>query len=318
MYGYIRLPYIKVKKPERNQKEEQSIMGSLKSVVTGDLSDVDSVFSQISKGVSFLGSVDAKFSVVAMTQLMSDGQVSSDDALNYLCTGLAPQLGFTSAALGYQSMDAMKAALKSGTINSGQFFSSLGNFTELLAEQEAVRDINREEVIFLDLVLKESFTKAAETAERRVEKGQPLSSFIHNLPPTGELVCQFIEGVNYTQDEFNWQLDYLREKYVQITLQLGDDAFSGYVLTNYTYDKDKPANGFEYRLNFKHISVGTVETKKINIRELDSKYQQVANIVKNPVDAKAAEKTETKSNIGGVKEIYADVKSAYDDFMNNN
>lgn len=315
MYGYIRLPYIKVKKPERNQIKEQSITGALKSVISGDFTDADGVFSQVSKGVSLLNDVDSKFSVVAMTQLVKDGKISSDDALNYLATGLAPQLGLTSVALGYQSIDAMKSALKAGTINSGQFLSSLGDFTEHLAEEEAIRNINKEEVIFLDLVLAESFTKLAETAERRVEIGQPVSSYIHNLPPTGNLVCQFIEGVNYTQDEFNWQLDYLRDKQVQIILQLGDNAYPGYVLTNYTYNKDKAVNGFEYNLDFKLIRVGSVETQKINIRELYAKYKGSTNIVKNPADNKVAEKTESKSDVGGIKEIYLDAKAGYEEFM---
>lgn len=313
MYAYIKLPYTKVKKPERNQKKEQSILGSLKSVANGDFSDADGIFSQISEGVSMLDEINSKFSVVAMSQMLMDGNVGSKDALDYLCTGLAPQLGFTSVALGFQSIGAMKEALSGGNIDAGQFLSSLGDVTGYLADQEKLNNINKEEVIFLDLVLSESFTKAAETAERRVQKGQTLSSFIHNLPITGELTCQFIEGKNYSKSEFDWQLDYLRNRQVTFTLQLGDDEFTGYALTNYLPSRNSAIQGFEYNLSFKHIDLGSVATKKINIRELNAKYQQSANIVKNPDN----DKTENKQNLGGIKEIYSDAKGAYDDFLNN-
>ena len=71
MYGYLKLPYTKVKKPEREQKKELSIMGALKSVVSGDFSDLDGIASSISKGVSILDEVNSKFNVVGMTDRKS-------------------------------------------------------------------------------------------------------------------------------------------------------------------------------------------------------------------------------------------------------
>lgn len=315
MYGYLKLPYTKVKKPEREQKKEQSIMGALKSVVSGDFSDLDGIASSISKGVSILDEVNSKFNVVGMTQLLRDGKVSSSDALNYMCTGLAPQLGFTSVAMGYQSVDALKSALSSGNLNVGQFFSSIGRFTDYLSEQTTLANINKEQVIFIDLVLAESFTKAAETAERRVQSGQTLTEFVHILPPFADLSCQFIEKVNYSKDEFEWQLDYLINKKMPITIQLGADEYPGYLLTKHNPVKDRPVNGYEYTLNFKKICVGSVETRKINIQSLKVKTAQSINVVRNIY---GGDKTETKKNLGGIKEIWADASQAYNDFMNNN
>ena len=316
MYGYLKLPYTKEKKPERNQKKEQSVMGALKSVASGDFSDIDGIASSLSKGVSALDEINSKFNVIGMTQLLADGKISNSDALNYLCTGLAPQLGYTAVAMGYQSVDALKSALSSGNLNVGQFFSSMGRFTDYLSEQAVLANINKEQVIFIDLVLSENFTKAAETAERRVQSGQTLAEFVHILPPYGDLNCQFIEKVNYAKDEFEWQLDYLINKKVPITVQLGAEEYPGYVLTKHNPIKDRPVNGYEYTLNFKKINVGSVEIRKINIQSLKAaKSTQIVNVVKNPA---GGDKTESKKNLGGIKEIWADANQAYNDFMNNN
>lgn len=312
-YAYIKLPYTKVAKPERNQKKEKSVIGALKSVISGDFEDSDGVFSTLAQSVSKLNELNSKFSIVAMTQMLKDGKVGSSQAVNYLCTGLAPQLGFTSVALGYQSLDGMKAALTGGDFNPGQLLSSLSSSMNYFAAQETLRNINKEEVIFLDLVTSENFSNPSETAERRVQNGQTLSQFIHNLPPTGKLSCQFKEGANYSKDEFNWQLKYLREKKVPFTLQIGEDEYPGYVLTEYNPHKESAIGGFDYDLSFKKINRGSVFYQKINIRELTSKNQNI-NIVKNPA---ASDKTESKTNIGGIKEIWADAKGAYESYFSD-
>lgn len=318
MYAYIKFPMQQAERPERNQKKEGFSFGALAtSALKMDFEGKDGVFAQIAQGVGQLEDLNAKFSIIAMSQLLKDGKVSSEDALNYFFTGFAPQLGNVAVAMGYQSLGAMKEALRNGTINGGQFMSSFGGFIEYMADQSVTRNINKQENIIVDLVISESISKISETAERRVQVGQTLTEFIHNMPETYEFTCMFINGVTYdTKEEFEWLLDDLRDSKIEVTVQIGENEHTNLVLTNYTPTRSSAIGGFEYILSFKKIKRGSVELKKINIQELTARYQKTANIINNLVDDKAKEKTESKNNLGGLKEILFDAKQAYDSFTN--
>lgn len=295
MYAYIILPYIKVKNTQRNQKKEGFSIGSLMTSAKNlYFTGKDGVFSQISKGVSQLEDTNSKFSVIAMTQLMKDGRVSNQDALNYLCTGFANQLGMTAASMGYQTVDACVEALGNGTINGSQFLTNIGKFTSSLSKEKQIENINGEQIIIIDSVLNEKIgERQIETAERRVESGQTLTEFLHNMPETFNLDCAFYEGENYTWSDFKEYMGYLIDKKIEVQLQLGDETYSHLVITQFTPTRDMATTGRMYQLSFKRISVGYVEAVVIENEYLEKKSDSVLpNTAGNPVDEDISEKTE--------------------------
>lgn len=293
MYAYIILPYIKTKNKQRDQAKEGFSVGSLMTSAKNlNFTGKDGVFSQISKGVGQLNDINSKFSVIAMAQLAKNGNISNRDAINYFCTGFSNQLGLTAVSMGYQTVDACVEALKNGTINGTQFLSNIGKYTALLSRQEDISNINREQIIIIDSVLSEQVgDRQIETAERRVENGQTLNEFLHNMPETITLNCAFYEGENYTWSDFKAYMDYLIEKKTEVKLQLGDDCYEHLVLTQFTPNRDFPTTARTYDLGFKKLTVGSVKTTIIENEYLDKKENQV-NIVDNPVDEKRKDITE--------------------------
>jgi len=293
MYAYIILPYIKVKNRQRDQAKEGFSVGSLMTSAKNlNFTGKDGVFSQISKGVGELNDINSKFSVIAMTQLAKDGNISNTEALNYFCTGFANQLQATAISMGYQTVDACIEALKNGSINGTQFLSNIGKYTALLSRQEDVSNINREQIIIIDSVLSEQAgDRQIETSERRVENGQTLNEFLHNMPETFTLNCAFYEGENYTWSDFKSYMDYLIEKKTEVTLQLGDDAYNHLVITQFTPNRDTPTTARTYDLGFKKLGVGSVSTVIIENQYLNKKQNETP-IVDNPVDEQRKEITE--------------------------
>lgn len=296
MYAYIILPYVKVKNTQRNQKKEGFSIGSLMSSAKNlNFTGKDGVFSQISKGVSQLEDTNSKFSVLAMSQLMKDGRVSNQDALNYLCTGFSNQLGMTAVSMGYQTVDACVEALRNGTINGNQFMSNIAKYTTFLSGQEDVANINREQIIIIDAVLNENEgERQVETAERRVENGQTLNEFLHNMPETFNLSCGFFEGENYTWSDFKYYIDYLIEKKIEVSLQLGDNTYDHLVLTQFNPSRDGATPVRTYQLSFKRIMVGSVDTTIIENEYLNKSEELATAVVDNPVDEARKEKTEDR------------------------
>lgn len=306
MYGYIILPYVKTKNTERNQGKEGFSIGSLMTASKNlNFTGKDGVFSQVSKAVGQLNDLNSKFSVVAMSQLMKDGRISNEDALNYLCTGFANQLQMTAVSMGYQTVDACKSALMDGSINATQFLTNIGKYTSFLAKQDEVSNINKEQIIIIDSVLSEQVgERQIETAERRVENGQTLTEFLHNMPETFALNCAFYEGENYTWTDFKGYIDYLIEKKVEVTLQLGDDSYDHLVLTQFSPTRDMATTGRTYDLHFKRLSVGSVSTTVIENEYLNKATDEGTSAVKPPADEQRQEMTDTpKYWIGDPKKV---------------
>ena len=294
MYAYIILPYIKTKNSKRDQQKEGFSLGALMSSAQElNFTGKDGVFSQISRGVGQLNEINSKFSVIAMTQLAKDGRISNEQALNYFCTGFANQLQMTAVSMGYQTVEACVEALRDGSINGTQFLTNIGKYTSTLARQEDISNINREQIIIIDSVLSEQpGERQVETAERRVENGQTLTEFLHNMPETFSLSCAFYEGENYTWSDFKGYIDYLINKKTEITLQLGDEAYDHLVLTQFTPTRDSATTGRLYELAFKKLTVGSVSSTVIENEYLNKSKEVVASMVDNPVDKERQELTE--------------------------
>ena len=299
---YILLPYIIKKKETRNLKEEGFSFGALSSSVGNlNFTGQDGVFSQLSKGMNEVEGLNSKFSIVSMTQMLRDGKVGNQEALDYMFEGMAPQLGAVQVAQGYQSLGVMKTALSSGNFNATTFLKGLGSSFDSLTLQSKTANINKEKAILIDVVSSESWTRQQETADRRVQAGATLSDLIHNLPEMFNFECEFIEGENYTREEFEYNMNYVINRKIPVSLVvddpiLGENLLENLVIMSYSPVRSSPISGFTYEISFKKISIGSFETKKIVIESLGDKTE--ANIVNNPVDQERAEKTQEVDNRG--------------------
>ena len=130
--------------------------------------------SLLSEGVDVIGN---KFSGIALTQLLTNGKISNETAIDYLTQGFPKALGMTSVAMGFQSVEQLKTALTNENgVNVQQFITSFQNFgqalSDLSGQQEKRSNINGFDVIEIDAVISDSRSYQSETPDRRVESGQ--------------------------------------------------------------------------------------------------------------------------------------------------
>lgn len=220
-----------------------------------------------------------KFSGIAVTQLLTSGKVTNQDALDYLFLGFAPALGKQAVAMGYSGLTQMKDALLKGSVNIGSFVSgfskTLKSVTDYTNNQKNKENQNTKRVIELDVTF--SFTKQyqSESPDRRVENGISYQEVLHNLPETFSLECGLQDGRRYTVDEFTAILEQLRETKQTFKLQVGNESIENVVLQSFSPIVSDSYNGFNYSLELKKILVGSVELTPITIQPLDvSLYKQ--------------------------------------------
>ena len=114
--------------------------------------------------------------------------------------------------------------------------------------------------IYFDMTLSDSSQYQSETPDRRVEKGNDLTEFCHNLPVTYSVNCELQDGKRYSKDEFRGLFVQLRDKRVPITLYLGDEHFNQLILQEFSPNgQGSQKTGYEYTLNFKQITYGSIE-----------------------------------------------------------
>lgn len=242
-----------------------------------------------------------KFSGIALTQLLVDGKISNETALNYLKQGFPKALGQTSIALGFQSIDQLENALKSKNgVNVQQFISSFQNFGSALSEFTKLKSIRQEvegyEVIGIDAVLSDNRSYQAETPDRRVEKGQTYQEYIHNMPDIFTLECVIQDGRNYTCNDFEDILLNLRNRKIAFDVVLGETTKKNVVLTNFSPMREG-RGGFNYSLEFKKIDVGSVQLVSLNI---SNKLKSVVDSVKNELNPNDT-KTSNEQSLGWIE-----------------
>lgn len=223
--------------------------------------NVQAVGSTISNTVNL---ATTKYSGIAIAQLLIDGKVTCKSALDYLFLGIAPALNQTGVALGYTSLTQIKTALTNGSINVGQFVSGLSGVLKgiynIAKDNGAIEEQNANRRIYFDMTLSDSSQYQSETPDRRVEKGNDLSEFCHNLPPTFDVQAELQDGKRYSKEEFRGLLTALRDKMTPVTLYLGDEHFDSVILQNFSPNgQGSQKGGYEYSLQFKQIQVGAVE-----------------------------------------------------------
>ena len=227
--------------------------------------------SELTTGVSsFVGD---KLSGIAVVQSIMNGQVTSQEALDYLFLGFAPALGVTASALGYGGLTEMKDALKNGSINVGQF---VNGFTTALKSAKEIKDKilgketkTRGDVIQIDLTISHSENYTSETPDRRVQNGQSLQEFIHNLPENFDLNCALQEGKRYGKAEFREIMKVIRNRKEVVKLILGEEMFEEVVLTNFSPSSDCTKSGYDYTLSFKKVYRNDITTdKEVTIQQM--------------------------------------------------
>lgn len=223
--------------------------------------NVQAVGSTISNTVNI---ATTKYSGIAIAQLLVDGKVTSKTALDYLFLGVAPALNQVGIALGYTSLGQIKRALFDGDINVGQFISGLSNTCKsiynIATDNNVVNEVNSNKRIYFDMTLSDSSQYQSETPDRRVERGNDLSEFCHNLPPTFDVQAELQDGRRYSKEEFRGLLASLRDKMTPVTLYLGDEHFDNVILQNFSPNgQGSQKGGYEYGLQFKQIQVGAIE-----------------------------------------------------------
>lgn len=218
--------------------------------------------SQMSKLTTIIGS---KFSGIAVAQALANGKVTSKEALDYLFMGFAPALGIQGSLMGYSGLTQLKDALSSGSIDIGSF---VNGFTRTLkGATDLVDMLNKKdgeksgEIIEFDLTVSHTETYQSETPDRRVQSGQSLNEFIHNMPKTFDVQCALQEGKRYSKAEFRAIIELIRDRKEIVSLVLGDEIFDELVLTNFSPTNDCSKSGMDYSLSFKKITRSDIDTK---------------------------------------------------------
>ena len=268
--------------------------------------------SLISEGVDTLGN---KFSGIALAQLLADGKISNDTALDYLTQGFPRALGLTSVAMGFQSVAQLKTALKNENgVNVQQFISSFQNFgsalSDLLNIEDTRANIDGFDVVEIDVVTNDGRSYQSETPDRRVESGQTYQEFIHNMPDLLTLDCYIQDGRRYNGDEFEDILLNLRDNKIAINIILGETQKESYVLTNFNPNREA-IGGYQYSLEFKKIQVGQINLVTLNIPTVKTSTP----IVKNEIFIDD-NKTEEEQN-NGYKQALDETKNFLSERFNN-
>ena len=211
-----------------------------------------------------MNTIGSKFSGIAVTQAVINGKVTAKEALDYLFMGFAPALGVQGSLMGYSGLNQMKDALFDGSIDIGAFVSGFSRtlkgaveLKDMITKKEATVSAN---VLEFDLTISHNETYQSETPDRRVQSGQSLNEFVHNMPVTIEVQCALQEGKRYSKAEFRAILEELRNRKETVQLILGDELFDSLILTNFNPNHDCIKSGMDYTLSFKKITRSDILT----------------------------------------------------------
>ena len=293
-YGALLLPFeITKEKVIQNVKAKTSLMGKLRTgwyyAQAGIQTTIEhpiQTFKDLAKYMTdnrekisgVMTTIGSKFSGIAVTQAIINGNVSTREALDYLFMGFAPALGVTGSLFGYSGLVQLKDVLFNGSIDVGSFVNS---FSRILKGATDLSDLitnkkNRKSknVIEFDLTISHNETYQSETPDRRVQSGQSLNEFVHNMPETIDVQCALQDGRRYSKAEFRAILKYLRDRKETVQLVLGDELFDSLILTNFNPSHDCSKSGMDYSLSFKKVYRNDIDTKtEVTIQKVPIKLE---------------------------------------------
>jgi hypothetical protein len=290
-YGALLLPFdITEDKPQTDKKEATKFTGKLKSAlkkagssVKNAIKNPTDTFKNVAKYMKdnrvvvqgAINDIGSKFSGIAVTQAVMNGKVTAKEATDYLFMGFAPALGVSGSLLGYSGLNQMKEALTGGKINVGSFVNgfskTLKGATDLKDYLSNKEDKTHANVLEFDLTLSHSENYQSETPDRRVQWGQSLEEYVHNMPETFEVECALQEGKRYSKAEFRAIMVFLRDSKKPVSLVLGDEVFDNLILTAFNPKSDCTKSGMDYTLSFKKIYRSDIEVDtEVNVQKLPS------------------------------------------------
>ena len=212
-------------------------------------------FEKLGTALSVIGS---KFSGIAVTQALINGNIKPKEVLDYFFMGFAPAIGIQGSLMGYSGLNQIKEALFDGDIDVGAFFSG---FRRTLQGATDLKDLMQKknvqaapDVVEFDLTISHNESYQSETPDRRVQSGQSLNEYVHNMPEIINVSCALQESKRYSKAEFRAILKYLRERKETVQLVLGDEIFDSLILTDFSPSHDCTKSGMDYNLSFKKNS----------------------------------------------------------------
>lgn len=308
-YASIIFPYdYKKAYLNANPKTKESLKGKLTSAAHSGknfLENAGKVYDVLGDYMQTAEATVCKFSGIAVAQMLANGKVTNQEALDYLFLGFAPAMDQQAIAMGYSGATQMKDAIKNGTINVDSFVSgfskTLKGITDYRLGQKNKNDEKSKYILELDVTLNHNEQYQSESPDRRVENGISYQEVLHNLPEIFSLECGFSElKGRYTLTEFKGYLKQLRDSKTVFSMTIGDEQLDNLVLQNFNPSVVGARSGLDYTLELKKIHVGSVELTPITIEPLDvSLYSQnesgagigtgvsnvnIPNYVDNPVD----------------------------------
>lgn len=313
-YGALILPFeVKKEKVEADKKDQTKKEGKFKSAlkkagqtiknkVTHPVQSMKDLAKYMSDNRDKLDIITSKFSGIAVTQALLDGNVSSKEALDYLFMGFAPALNVQGSLMGYSGINQIKDALSNGRIDVGAFISG---FTRTLKGATDLKDmlLNKKsqkgaDIIEFDLTISHNETYQSETPDRRVQSGISLNEYIHNMPETIDVECALQEGKRYSKAEFRAILKYLRERKETVQLVLGDEIFDSLVLTNFNPSHDCSKSGMDYSLSFKKVYRNDITTREVTIQKVPIKVEDETKITSSSFNTGSLKKEFSKISKG--------------------
>lgn len=341
-YGAIIVPFdIELVKQEAkvqtNPKETNKFIGKIKSALhLSNINLPDDVKNNknvkilaeymqdkrnINKLRSAFGILGTKFSGIAVAQALIDGKITSKEALDYLFMGFAPAIGIQGSVMGYSGLNQIKDALSNGRIDVGAFISGLRrtiqgitDFKDMLTKKDTQSSSN---VIELDLTLSHSESYQSETPDRRVQNGQSLNEYIHNMPETFSLNCALQEGKRYSKAEFTAIIKMIRDRKDVVSLVLGDDIFENLVLTEYSPSIDNTKSGLDYSLSFKKVLRSDIDTNtEVTVQQAPKFVSSQDSITSTGSLKGLSSSGNGKGGIGGY-DVFADAKEQYQSMLPN-
>lgn len=232
-------------------------------------------FEKFSSAIGIIGS---KFSGIAITQAIINGSIKPREVLDYLFMGFAPAIGIQGSLMGYSGLNQIKDALFNGNIDVGAFISgfrrTLQGATDLKDMVQKQNVQSAADILEFDLTVSHNESYQSETPDRRVQSGQSLNEYIHNMPEIINISCALQEGKRYSKAEFRAIFKYIRERKETVQLVLGDELFDSLVLTDFSPSHDCSKSGMDYNLSFKKITRSDIETnKEVTIQKMPTKLE---------------------------------------------
>jgi len=218
-YAAIQIDYdINTKKILPDMKVEQPIMGKLTSALKSSGRILTNSTSTIKSLARYMQSVPYnKLNVVALTQLLLNGGITNKDALDTLFLNYAVVFDKLAIAQGFASASQLKTAMSATNgINVANaitgFQGTLKAITDIKNNKLNKENLKNYKLIEFDATFNDNRTYQSETPDRRVESGQSLSEYIHNMPDVFSLDCQLQDGRRYNKNEFEETLKFIRKK----------------------------------------------------------------------------------------------------------